>query len=510
MAENGLDFAIDIGRQYVDKAQKAQAGGNYSSAKEYYTKAAEQFLIASKKCTGKNETNIRRTYFAKAQSLLNCAKKMDEYKRPSRVVRNTGNNQSDPNDSQAEQEEDEGKNWVASDIPNIKFEDVAGLEDVKHTIMTRMINPIRYPEKYAAYGKKSGGGVLLYGPPGTGKTMIAKAIAGEVGATFYAVKSSDILSKWVGESEKNIASLFEATKKDKLAIIFIDEMDSLFAQRGVDAHNDKRVNEFLQQIDGFASKTDNLLILGATNNPWAVDSAAVRSGRFSEKIYVHLPDAKARKYLFTKQLQNVPLSKDVNIDKLVDVTEGYSGADLAEVCDRAKEEPLENYIKTDKLTPLTMKNFIEAIKKVPPTVKKSDVAKFEAYAGISNKRVENTNKELDEIEEEIKEENINGSTQDGKEKDEGEVQVSLASDVIKLQTNEKPQIEFSINKDYERVYVNIDGANYVCSKKFNSWITDPLAIQEPGEYEMIISSNDVIFKGKIKFIKGLEEEDLGL
>ena len=242
-----------------------------------------------------------------------------------------------------------------------------------------MINPVKYPEKYKLYNKKTGGGVLLVGPPGTGKTMIAKAIACEVGAKFYAVKGSDVVSKWVGESEKNINSLFETARADDLAIIFIDEMDSLIGRRGVDTHNDKRVNEFLQQIDGFSGKSPNLLLLGATNRPWDIDGAALRPGRFSQKIYVPLPDAPARKFMFEKSLKGAPVSGDVNVDELVSLTDGYSGADIEEVCDRAKEDPLLKSINTDAVVPVARADFMNALKAVPPSVSEKEIERFEKF-----------------------------------------------------------------------------------------------------------------------------------
>lgn len=481
MAEvKDVSFYREMMDTYYNNAIRCQAAGNYTAAKKYYMLAAQKALETSKY----SSQQLKASLIKKAKMYQENAEACGDRKRPAvRRVPGTGDNSQ--GGQQQEQDEDNGKIWQGSAIPDIKFSDVAGLEDVKKTILTRMINPIKYPEKYAKYGKKMGGGVLLYGPPGTGKTLIAKAIAGEVGATFYAIKGSDILSKYVGESEKNISSLFEAAKKDKLAIIFIDEMDSLFGQRGQDMHNDKRVNEFLQQIDGFASKTDNLLLLGATNRPWDVDSAAVRSGRFSEKIYVSLPDAPAREYMFNKQLNNVPLGKDVDIKKLVKVTEGYSGADIAEVCDRAKEDPLNNYIKTDVLTDITMKDFVKALSKVPPTVKQKDLKAFEEYAGRTGGTVK-------------------------KEKEDETVEVTFAEDVINMKAGEKPSVEFSVSKELEKVYLQVNGANYLCSKKFNSWVSEPLNIEKPGEYEVIISSQNEIARKKIKFNKGLEEDDLGL
>ena len=207
----------------------------------------------------------------------------------------------------------------------------------------------------------------------------AKAIANEVGAKFYAVKGSDIVSKWVGESEKNINSLFEEANKQDRAIIFIDEMDNLLGTRGVDTHNDKRVNEFLQQIDGFAGRNQNLLLLGATNRPWDIDSAATRSGRFSEKIYLPLPDAAARKFMIEKNMKNVPVSKDFDIDKIVEQTEDYSGADIEELCDRAKDEPLLKAIATDSVVDVTNEDFDRVLEKMPPSVTPKEIERFEKY-----------------------------------------------------------------------------------------------------------------------------------
>lgn len=352
---------------YFDKARAHQRRGDLVLARRNYILAAETLMKLAKI----SPDNLKKVRFDRAKKLINTAENMSN---TSEVTKQKPKSQSLSKQDEAE------KQWQSATIPDVKFDHIAGLEDVKRAITTRMINPIKYPDKYKLYNKKSGGGVLLYGPPGTGKTMIAKAIANEVSAKFYAIKGSDIVSKWVGESEKNINSLFEQAKKDDLAIIFIDEMDSLIAKRGIDSHNDKRVNEFLQAIDGFSSKSSNLLLLGATNRPWDIDSAAMRSGRFSQKIYVPLPDSKAREFLFDKFLNGTPLANDVKISNLVALTENYSGADIEEVCDRAKEEPLFKAIKTDSVVLVAMKDFLFALKEVKPTVDMTSLKLFEDFA----------------------------------------------------------------------------------------------------------------------------------
>lgn len=369
-----LSILNDMFNLYYKKANQAKNAGNVTVAKRNYLLAAETMMKMAKV----NKNKLQQAQFNRAKRIIEFAENLNEENiGKSKSSRSTQSLQDD------DENDEDSKSWKGAKIPDIHFSDIAGLDNVKKTIMVRMINPIKYPEKYELYGKKSGGGVLLYGPPGTGKTMIAKAIACEVGATFFAIKGSDILSKWVGESEKNIGSLFETAKEEKMAIIFVDEMDSLFGSRGKDIHNDKRVNEFLQQIDGFAGRCPNLLLLGATNRPWDVDSAAVRSGRFSEKIYVSLPDLEARKFLVSKFLGSTPVEEDFNIEKLAQRMDGFSGADIEEICDRAKIEPLEQYIKTDVVVKVTMEDFEKAISNFSPSVTTKDLQVFEDYKSHS-------------------------------------------------------------------------------------------------------------------------------
>lgn len=364
MKETSITVLSDTFDLYMRKGKEAKEKGNITLAKRNFLLASETMMQMAKQSQGK----LKEARMERARMLVELADNLG--KKPMKVEKK---------DEKSESEDEDIKKWQAAKVPDIKFTDVAGLEDVKKAITIRMINPIKYPDKYKMYGKKSGGGVLLYGPPGTGKTMIAKAIANEVGAKFYAVKGSDIVSKWVGDSEKNINSLFEEANKQDRAIIFIDEMDNLLGKRGVDTHNDKRVNEFLQQIDGFAGRNQNLLLLGATNRPWDIDSAAMRSGRFSQKIYLPLPDAAARKFMLEKNMKNVPIADDFDIDKIVSQTENYSGADIEELCDRAKDEPLLEAIATNKIVKITNADFDRVLAIMPPSVTPKEIELFETY-----------------------------------------------------------------------------------------------------------------------------------
>ncbi len=362
MKETNINVLSDTFELYMRKGKDAKEKGNITLAKRNFLLASETMMRMAQLSKG----NLKEVRMERARRLVEIADNVG--KKPAKI------DKKDDDD-----EDDEIKKWQTAQIPDIKFSDVAGLDDVKKAITIKMINPVKYPEKYKMYAKKTGGGVLLYGPPGTGKTMIAKAIANEVGAKFYAVKGSDIVSKWVGESEKNINSLFEEANKQDRAIIFIDEMDSLIGKRGLDTHNDKRVNEFLQQIDGFAGRNPNLLLLGATNRPWDIDSAAMRSGRFSQKIYLPLPDAAARKFMLEKNMKGVPVVKDFDIDKIVDATDGYTGADIEELCDRAKDEPLLQAIATDSVVLVTNEDFDRVLSQMPPSVTEKEMKLFEDY-----------------------------------------------------------------------------------------------------------------------------------
>lgn len=370
-----MNVLSDTFNLYMQKGKEAKEKGNITLAKRNFLLASETMMQMAKQSQGK----LKEVRMDRARRLVEISDNLR--KKPEKINKKT--------DQTEDEEDDDLKKWQTAEIPKIKFSDVAGLEDVKKAITIRMINPIKYPDKYKMYGKKTGGGVLLYGPPGTGKTMIAKAIANEVGAKFYAVKGSDIVSKWVGDSEKNINSLFQEANKQDRAIIFIDEMDSLIGRRGLDTHNDKRVNEFLQQIDGFAGRNPNLLLLGATNRPWDIDSAAMRSGRFSQKIYLPLPDAPARKFMIEKNMKGVPVAKDFDIDRIVKQTEMYSGADIEELCDRAKDEPLLKAIATDSVILVTNKDFDDVLEKMPPSVTEKELKQFEEYNNEINSYIKN-------------------------------------------------------------------------------------------------------------------------
>ena len=255
--------------------------------------------------------------------------------------------------------------------------DVAGMEDVKEQFYEMVIMPLREPELYKKYGIQAGGGILLYGPPGTGKTYIVKALAGELGAAFYAVKSSDIISKWVGESEKNLKKLFAEARKNKLSVIFMDEIDSLAQDRSKNyrTYETQLINALLAELDGFAAKDSKnpLLFIGATNRPDTIDGALLRPGRFDVKIKVGLPDFAARRKIlelfFSKR--KIAISQEI-LDYIAQNTENYNCADVDNIAEKIIKTLLKEEISA-KINRRSVKAVItaEMINKVLSTTTSS-------------------------------------------------------------------------------------------------------------------------------------------
>ncbi len=270
--------------------------------------------------------------------------------------------------------------------PSIKFENVGGMEEVKKEIDLKIIQPLKHPELYKAYGKKTGGGILLYGPPGCGKTYLAKATAGQVNARFISVSLNDILDMWVGNSEKNLHEIFELARQSTPCVLFFDEIDALGASRSDMKQSSGRhlINQFLQELDGLESDNEGVLILGATNTPWHLDAAFRRPGRFDRIIFVPPPDQVAREAIFKLKLADKPIDT-VDFASLAKKTKDYSGADIEAIIDIAIEEKLEQAIKEGIPKPMTTKDLLSAVKKHKATTNEwfASAKNFALYANES-------------------------------------------------------------------------------------------------------------------------------
>ncbi|KAF2459508.1 vacuolar sorting ATPase Vps4 [Lineolata rhizophorae] len=300
---------------------------------------------------------------------------------------------------------------ILSEKPNIRWEDVAGLDQAKEALKEAVILPIKFPHLFT--GKRQPWkGILLYGPPGTGKSYLAKAVATEANSTFFSVSSSDLVSKWMGESERLVKQLFNMARENRPSIIFIDEIDALCGPRGEgESEASRRIKtELLVQMDGVGRDSKGVLILGATNIPWQLDAAIRR--RFQRRVHISLPDKPARMKMFELAVGNTPCElKQDDFKRLADMSEGYSGSDISIAVQDALMQPVRkiqtatHYKKVmvdgeEKLTPcspgdkgatemswtnveseqlleppLMLKDFVKAIQSSRPTVSSADLAK---------------------------------------------------------------------------------------------------------------------------------------
>jgi transitional endoplasmic reticulum ATPase len=281
---------------------------------------------------------------------------------------------------------------VMIEVPNVRWSDIGGLEDVKQILRETVEWPLKYPEVFQHMNTKPPKGILLYGPPGTGKTLLAKAVANESESNFISIKGPEILSKWVGESEKAVREIFRKARQAAPCVVFIDEIDAIAPMRGSglgDSHVTERiVSQLLTELDGIEDLR-NVVVIAATNRPDIIDPALLRPGRFDKLIYVPLPNTEAIKEILSIHLKGKPLAEDVNIEVLVSKLKGATGADIASVCSNAamlaiREFLLEHGDQKDLKKNLNelkihMKHFEEALKGVRP-LSQQEIAFYESFA----------------------------------------------------------------------------------------------------------------------------------
>lgn len=266
---------------------------------------------------------------------------------------------------------------VEISVPAVKWGDIGGLEEVKRLLREAIEWPLKYPTKFKEMGIKPPKGILLFGPPGTGKTLLAQAVASETNMNFIAVKGPELLSKWVGESEKGVRKVFKRARLAAPSIIFFDEIEALVPQRGLDASGvmDRVISQFLTELDGISRLTD-VIVVGATNRPDLVDRALLRPGRMDLLIYVPPPDKEARLKILSIHTRNMRLSDDVDLEKLAEITEYYTGADLAAIVREAAMNALRRNINSKYIT---MNDFLDALSKIGPSLNDKLISWYEEY-----------------------------------------------------------------------------------------------------------------------------------
>ena len=365
-------------RQIAQDAVNADDNQNHQEAYRLYLQSAE-ILIELTKFT--ENPQLTKIYENRAKEYIGRAKALNKINKNNLNSKNNTNRgeQSDQN-SELDQNIEAS---IVSENPDITLNDVAGLEAVKRSLREAIVLPLKRPDLFTG-SRQPWRGILLHGPPGCGKTMIAKATAGDIDATFFNVSAATLVSKWMGESEKLVKRLYEVAKEKQPSIIFIDEVDSLTQSRNENENDAMRrvKTQLLASMEGLASnKEDRVVTIGATNVPWEIDSAFRR--RFQRRIYVPLPDEEARKIIFQINSKGIELDKNIDFKKLSSKTNEFTGSDIANICREAIMAPIRELDSSNliddssvKARPVTQKDYLNALNNVKKSVSSSELTRF--------------------------------------------------------------------------------------------------------------------------------------
>ena len=255
------------------------------------------------------------------------------------------------------------------ELVRVTFADVGGLDEIKQQVRRRIITPFQKPSLFERFRRRAGGGILMYGPPGCGKTLLARATAGECGAKFYNVALEDILDMYIGESERKLHAIFGEARRTAPSVLFFDEIEAVGGKREHtrEATSSKLISQFLAELDGFAQNNHGVLILGATNVPWAVDPAFRRPGRFDRVLFVPPPDQAAREDILKGLLRDRPVDGPIDTATLARATSSFSGADLRHLVESAIDEAIDASLDAGREVPLTMAHLKAALEDLKPT-----------------------------------------------------------------------------------------------------------------------------------------------
>jgi vacuolar protein-sorting-associated protein 4 len=329
-----------------------------------------------------DDPNMKNLYYQKAMEYILRVKEIRG------IVGSSDTKKSSSATASPEDDEIEGaiSSVIVREKPNVKWEDVAGMEGAKRALREAIILPMSRPDLFKG-ARKPWKGILMYGPPGCGKTYLCKAVASEVDSTFFSVSAANLISKWLGESEKLVKELYDRAVEEAPSIIFFDEIDSLAGARGGSSEGEamRRVKtQLLQAVEGFGTGEELLVTVGATNTPWDIDAAMRR--RFERRVYVTLPTTEAREKMFEIHTRGVGLAPDVSFEELAKYTAGYTAADIALLCREALMHPIreldaDGALKDASIQPRApgVKDFLVGMESIKPSVSPKELTRYEEW-----------------------------------------------------------------------------------------------------------------------------------
>ncbi|MFX0122187.1 MAG: AAA family ATPase [Candidatus Hodarchaeota archaeon] len=370
---------FEAAKKNAAMAYQLDQGGQTQQAVRYYVSAAEQL---QKLINFTDDPNMKNLYYQKAMEYILRVKEIRGIVGSSEAK--TGSS------ATAAPEQDEISGAISSVIvrekPNVKWEDVAGMEGAKRALREAIILPMSRPDLFKG-ARKPWKGILMFGPPGCGKTYLCKAVASEVESTFFSVSAANLISKWLGESEKLVKELYDRAVEESPSIIFFDEIDALAGARGGSSEGEamRRVKtQLLQAVEGFGTGEELLVTVGATNTPWDIDAAMRR--RFERRVYVTLPTTDAREKMFQIHTRGVRLASDVSFEELAKYTAGYTAADIALLCREALMHPIreldaEGALKDASIQPRApgIKDFLIGMESIKPSVSPKELTRYDDW-----------------------------------------------------------------------------------------------------------------------------------
>lgn len=372
---------FEAAKKNASTAYKLDQGGQSNQAVRYYVNAAEQL---QQLINFTDDTSMKNLYYQKAMEYILRVKEIRG------IVGSSESRSSSSTAASSKESENEIESAISSVIvrekPNVKWEDVAGMENAKRALREAIILPMSRPDLFKG-ARKPWKGILMFGPPGCGKTYLCKAVASEVDSTFFSVSAANLISKWLGESEKLVKELYERAVEEAPSIIFFDEVDALAGTRGGGSENEamRRVKtQLLQAVEGFGTGEELLVTVGATNTPWDIDAAMRR--RFERRVYVTLPTKSAREKMFHIHTRGVPLDSNVDFTGLSNYTAGYTAADIALLCREALMYPIreldaEGALKNKDIQPRapSINDFLTSMESIKPSVSPKELTRYDEW-----------------------------------------------------------------------------------------------------------------------------------